>query len=304
MKRPFRLVLFLLLSICLLAGSALADFGPKAQLTVRVENAPAEPYYLDILAEGEYEGHTYGSGDTPYSGLDWSYSPEEIAALDEALLDALRSAVPEGWLACTAEGTGGVPMWGQLYAESTDAAGNPLHVFGYHGLPETYRILMVTQSGEVFLSDVCTRRVLQSSVTVDWAAKAADVPPAWTAWLLQFLSMLLPTLVIEGLLLMLFGYSWKRSWKPFLLVNLATQGCFAAYIASVVMGHGVSGWSMFFFIPAEVVITLAEVLLYRRFLTERSRGRAAFYAVFANACSAALGLIAVGPVWRHLVSIL
>ena len=99
MKKSLRNSILLLLTAMLLTVSALADSGPKAQLTVKVENAPSEPYYLDLLEKGDYQGHTYGSGDgdDTYSGLDWSYSEEEIAALDDELLDALRAAVPEGW---------------------------------------------------------------------------------------------------------------------------------------------------------------------------------------------------------------
>ena len=99
MKKSLRNSILLLLTAMLLTVSALADSGPKAQLTVKVENAPSEPYYLDLLEKGDYQGHTYGSGDgdDTYSGLDWSYSEEELAALDDELLDALRAAVPEGW---------------------------------------------------------------------------------------------------------------------------------------------------------------------------------------------------------------
>ena len=106
MKKSLRNSILLLLTAMLLTVSALADSGPKAQLTVKVENAPSEPYYLDLLEKGDYQGHTYGSGDgdDTYSGIDWSYSEEEIAALDDELLDALRAAVPEGWHACTAQG--------------------------------------------------------------------------------------------------------------------------------------------------------------------------------------------------------
>ncbi|MBD9279685.1 MAG: hypothetical protein EGS70_04755 [Clostridiales bacterium] len=83
MKRSLRNSILLLLTAMLLTVSALADSGPKAQLTVKVVNAPSEPYYLDLLEKGDYQGHTYGSGDgdDTYSGLDWSYSEEEIAAL-------------------------------------------------------------------------------------------------------------------------------------------------------------------------------------------------------------------------------
>ena len=289
MKKSLRNSILLLLTAMLLTVSALADSGPKAQLTVKVENAPSEPYYLDLLEKGDYQGHTYGSGDgdDTYSGLDWSYSEEEIAALDDELLDALRAAVPEGWHACTAQGTNGVPMWGDLIG--SDAGGVRLHSFRYHGVPDTYRIILVTKSGESWVSDTLHRATLQSSATVDWA--------------LQFLCMLLPTLLIEGVLLLAFGYRSRRSWLVFLLVNLVTQGGFALYLAVTVLNHGVSGWSLLFYLPIELIITVVESLLYRRLLTERSWERAVGYAIVANVCSATVGLLLIDPLWRFIVSI-
>ena len=303
MKKSLRNSILLLLTAMLLTVSALADSGPKAQLTVKVENAPSEPYYLDLLEKGDYQGHTYGSGDgdDTYSGIDWSYSEEEIAALDDELLDALRAAVPEGWHACTAQGTNGAPMWGDLIG--SDAGGVRLHSFRYHGVPDTYRIILVTKSGESWLSDTLHRATLQSSVTVDWAAKTVSVPPAVVAYALQFLCMLIPTLLIEGVLLYVFGYRSKKSWKRFLLVHLITQGGFAVYLAVTVLNHGVSGWSLLFYLPIELIIMVVELLAYRRLLTEKSRGRAVGYAVAANVCSAVVGLWLIDPLWRFIVSI-
>ena len=303
MKKSLRNSILLLLTAMLLTVSALADSGPKAQLTVKVVNAPSEPYYLDLLEKGDYQGHTYGSGDgdDTYSGLDWSYSEEEIAALDDELLDALRAAVPEGWHACTAQGTNGAPMWGDLIG--SDAGGVRLHSFRYHGVPDTYRIILVTKSGESWLSDTLHRATLQSSVTVDWAAKTVSVPPAVVAYALQFLCMLIPTLLIDGVLLYVFGYRSKKSWKRFLLVNLITQGGFAVYLAVTVLNHGVSGWSLLFYIPIELVITLAEVLLDRWLLTEKGKGRAMGYAIVANIHSATVGLLLIDPLWKLIVSI-
>ena len=110
MKKSLRFCVLLVLAATLLTVSAFADTGPKPQLTVKVTNPPEELYYLDLLAVGDWEH----AGGADYSGLDWSYSEEEIAALDSGLLDALRAAVPDGWHACTAEGSNGAPMWGDL----------------------------------------------------------------------------------------------------------------------------------------------------------------------------------------------
>lgn len=298
MKKSLRFCVLLVLAAALLTVSAFADTGPKPQLTVKVTNPPEELYYLDLLAEGDWEH----AGDADYSGLDWSYSEEEIAALDSGLLDALRAAVPDGWHACTAEGSNGAPMCGDLLGEDA-GNGTRLHTFGYVGVPDTYRILLVTQSGETWLSGTYTRRSLQSSVTVDWASKTVDLPPVWAAYLLQFLCTLLPTLLIEGALLFIFGYRSRKSWRSFLLVNLVTQGGFAAYLAVTVLNHGVSGWSLIFYIPIEVIITLVELLLYRRLLTEKNKARAAVYAIAANLCSAVLGLWLIDPLWHFIVSI-
>lgn len=293
MKRSLGIPLLVLLASILLTGTALADTGPKPQLTVKMVNPPEEPYYLDILAEGNY-----GDAGHLFDGLEWSYTEEERAALDLDLLQALRGAVPDGWHACTAQGSTGAPMWGDLYPNE-----NGLHIFGYMGVPEAYRILVVTRSGETWVSDTYTRKVLQSSVTLDWAGKTVSIPSTWTGYLLQFLATFVPTILIEGILLVLFGYSWRRSWKPFLLVNLVTQAGLALYLSTVILQHGVSPWSLISLFPAEIVIALLEGGLYTRLLTEKSKGRAFFYGILANALSAVLGCFLIEPVWRFIVSI-
>lgn len=297
MKMSLRNSILLLLTAMLLTVSALADSGPKPQLTVRVKSAPDEPYYLDLLAEGAFEHED----DVDYSGVDWSYHGEKRALLDDGLLEAMRAAVPEGWHACTAQGTNGAPMRGDLIGSA--AGGARLHTFGYHGVPETYRILIVTKSGESWVSDTLHRATLQSSVRVDWAKRTASAPSAAVAYLLQFFCTLLPTLLIEGVLLYVFGYRSKKSWRAFLLVNLVTQGGFAVFLAVTVLNHGVSGWSLLFYIPIELIITVVELLAYRRLLTEKSRWRAVGYAVAANVCSAVVGLWLIDPLWRFIVNI-
>lgn len=161
-------------------------------LSVRVENAPDEGYSLDLVAEGAYAGHTYGSGDA------WVSRP-------------------------------------------------------------------------------CTRTALSSSVTVDRAARSLSVPPAWAGSALQFFSTLLPSLLVEGLLLLAFGFSWKQNKTPFLLVNFSTQGALALSCSVSAVQNGVSFWSFFLLLPAEAVIALAEAGLYTRLLTGRSKRRAFAY---------------------------
>jgi hypothetical protein len=296
MKNRLRSALVLLLSILALTVSVLADFGPKPQLTVTVANAPTEPYYLDLLAEGDKNRPAYGG-----ANLDDNYGDYE-RVLDSDLLDAIVTATPEGWHSCMVCGTD-IPMWGDLYAECADTQGNPMHVFGYMGLPDTYRIVIVTSSGESWVSQPLRRIVLQSSVTVDWAAKTAGAPPIWVAYIVEFLATCIPTLLIEGLVLLLFGYHLKKSWKPFLLVNLATQTGLYLSIGLIIIQRGFNFFYIFYFVPAELVILAVEIALYRRYLTERSRQNATAYAIVANLFSAVLGLFLASPVWEWVSSL-
>ena len=140
----------------------------------------------------------------------------------------------------------------------------------------------------------------------DAESTTVTVPSTVTGYLLQFLATLVPTLLIEGILLLLFRYSWKENWKAFLLVNLVTQGVLAAASSVLNLQNGAALWNYFLFLlPMEAAILLIEIYLYagRGLLTGHSRGRAALYAVAANLASAVLGYYLAEPVWSFVVSI-
>lgn len=305
-RKSLRVLVCALLASLALTTFAFADFGPKPQLIVRVKNAPQEPYYLDLLAKGDWGAEDGNRID----GIDWNYDGKEDT-LDPDLLALLRDNVPAGWHACVAQGTTGAPIYGELYSENTDASGNALHRFGYVGVPSTYRIILVTESGKVWVSDILNRRVLQSSVTVNWSddtsAVTVSVPSTIPGYLLQFVATLVPTLLIEGIILLLFQYSWKQNWKAFLLVNLITQGLLAIASSVYAIQSGPNMFSyLIFFLPAELFILIAEAYLYagRGMLKGHSKKRAAAYAVTANLISAILGYYLAEAVWRLVVSIL
>ena len=302
-----RELLLFLLAAALLTVPVFADFGPKPQLTVRVENGPEELYYLDILAEGDASRYREGT----VGGL----SEEERSALDQALLADLTAAVPEGWYGCLTQGW---LVWGNIDSE------DGVFQFGYLGVPDVYRILLVTKSGETFLSEPVERQALQSSAAVDWAARTVKTPPLWKGYIVQFLATFLPTLAIEGLLFLLFRLWSRRNALVFLGVNLLTQGGLTLWSSLRTVRHG-SFWARMlqsdlesavrFFdaggllaqlgddwlLPAELLILLTEAVLYRKLFRDCSKKRAALYALAANLCSFLLGLYLAEPVWRIVV---
>ena len=285
MKRFSRVFLLAGLSLALLTVTALADTGPKSKLTVKVKNAPQELYYLDLLSM---------EGSPRYPSL----TEEELAALDPDLYSALLAAIPAGWHGCVSQGTDGAPIWGSLTPDE-----NGCHTFSNYGVPWTYRVLMVTESGDVFLSEVQTRRMLQSSVTVYWAAKSLSAAPLWAGYALELLSTLVPTLLLEGLLLALLGLWNRRNLLVFLAANVATQLAMFLILGTTALQEGVGFGYYLLFIPLELVILLAETVAYRRLFTETSKRRATVYGISANLCSAVLGWFLAEPVWKFIVSI-
>lgn len=304
-----KLLLFLLAAV-LLTVPVFADFGPKPQLTVRVENAPEEPYYLDLLAEGDASRYPEGT----VGGL----SEEDRSALNQALLANLIAAIPEGWYGCLTQGR---LVWGNIDSEDN------VFQFGYLGVPDVCRVLMVTKSGETFLSEPFDRQVLQSSATVDWAAKTVKTPSLWRGYAVQFLATFLPTLAIEGLVFLLFRLWSKRNALVFLAANLATQGGLTLWSSVRTVRHGtfwaemiwsdlecavrffdpgglLRDFSDYWLLPAEVLILLAEAALYMKFFRDCSKKRAALYALCANLCSFLLGLYLAEPVWKAVVNTL
>lgn len=290
MKRFARIFTLCCLTAALLAGTAYADFGPKPQLTVKMENGPEEPYYLDLLAEGVLSGG--------WVGPSWDVEQAmERGGIDPELLDALYEAVPEGWHACASQGTGGAPIHGGLTGE------DGVHTFGYAGVPGVYRVLIVTRSGEVWMSETCRREVLQTTVTVDWAAKTVKLPSLWGLYAVQFLCTLLPTLLIEGLMLLLFRIDWRKNRRTFLAVNLATQGALSVFLSVFGLRNGVGPLFLILFVPAEAVIAFVKAGVYRKLLKECSKGRAFLYGLTANAASAAAGWFLMEPLWQWVVTI-
>jgi len=284
MKRSLRLLFLLVLVSCIMTMTVLADMGPKPQLTVKVEHPPQELYYLDLLQETNQRPGSF-----------------QNETLNAAMVTLLQDSVPSGWRACLAQPVSGPPIWGEL--TGTPSGDTMLHSFGYHGVPRTYRILIVTESGEVWMSDSYTRTALQSSATVDWETKEVSIPSVWTGYLLQFLATFLPTLLMEGLILFLFRYRQRRSWTVFGIANLATQGALAVALSVEAVQHGVSWGFLSLLVIAEGIILVVEAVAYVVLWKEHDRERAISCALVSNAASALIGWLISEPVWRFVVSI-
>lgn len=267
MKDLRRAVLCLLFCLVLLGGTASADMGPKQSLTITVTNAPEGVYYLDLLHQD-----------------DWAYKNVDLEDYDPALVEGLRRWEDEGWYPALVTGTS-APLFGDLVPGEDGT-----HHFTYFGLPDTFRIAVSGPDGAQATDEPFTRTVFYTHLTYDWETNTvtqATSPAGFYG--LQFLSTLAPTLIVEGVLLWLFGFRARRDWLVFLIVNLATQAGLHLWIGSGAMAAGSHPLYYLVLIVAEVPILLVEMLAYMFLLKEHGKGRRALYALCANAASYALG---------------
>ena len=279
MKRLFRAVPCLLLCLALLGSVASADTGPKQSLTITVINAPKGVYYLDLLQQD-------GDGSPNIDREDY----------DPTLLEGLEGWEEEGWYPALVHGTS-PPLFGDL-VPGTDGS----HHFTYFGLPETFRIAVSSASGAQATAEPFTRTVFHTELVYDYESNTITQATSTVGYYLtQFLSTFIPTLVVEGVLLWLFGFRSKRSVAVFFIVNLVTQAALHLLLGSAILAVGVHYLYYLMLLPVEILIWLAESVAYGLLLREQKPGRRVGYALCANAASYAAGFLPLHLIAQFLL---
>ena len=275
-KKTGRLILILLLISLfwpfVLSTPVHADFGPKPSITITVKNPPSEEYYLDLLIPEEKVNNSL-------SDRRDEYDPVKFSLLEQYRADVLVLSLTHGTQ---------IPLFGKL--TGTRRGADMVHAFSYFGTPERFKIILITPDNRIVVSEELTRQTFQLQLTYDFATGQVDQRPLWLTYVIQILSTLIPTLVIEGALLLLFGFSWKKSRLPFLIVNLVTQVILTATLGTAAITAGMFT-AYFLAVPLELLILVAESIAFAKLLKEHTRGRRVAYAITANITSLAASLL-------------
>ena len=281
------IIIITILAVAILLVNPLpahADGGPKAGLTIYCENLPEGEVYLDLLIDAppflNEEGMRYGT----YS---WGEDPEHY---DKDMLSILKAYNVDGWRPALVTGVSN-PIWGELRLKVK--GGSATSHFGYFGVPDRFKIIVVTENGDVVVSNLIERKAFDSEVDFDFSTGVASERSPALQVVKQFALLLPVTLAVEMLILLLFRFSLKQNWKPLLLINLATQTALHIVIALAVIWGGVTAAFMAY-IGMEAAILIAEILLFIFLLKEHSKLRRAMFALAANAASFMVGLIIMG----------
>lgn len=261
-----------------------ADLGPKDLLTVYVENPPEGLYYLDLLTK---EGTQHSSADIKDNVQNYE------------MYKLLYRYEDKGWLPALAGGKS--LMIGSLTGKRDGS--RMVHQFTYREVPKTYRIIIVTEDGDVRATDEYTRKALQSSIIYNYATQNAETPSVLATYLVQFAITFTFTLLIEGILLLAFRISLRKNWKPFLAVNFVTQILLTFTVGVALMKDGPM-LAFFIQVPTEIVILIAETGVYQKIITGVNIQRKTAYAIAANLASWLGGLFLLDSLFNFLVRIL
>ena len=308
------LIMFLLAPA--FATTARADIGPKPSITINCLNLPGSVVYIDLLVDDLPDDAE------PFAfRVNRDYDGEIAAILESYNIDGWRAALTYGKEL----------LWGTLRRE-VSADGRATSSFNYFGIPDRFKVIIVTEDKTVTVSNMIIRKAFECVVNIDFSNRelsdtvyyitideydAADLSDNYDAakeghnsnsnsielytiyatesrpvmnTMIQFLYRLITTFIIEGLILLLFGFSIKINWKPFLMINLSTQAGLTLIIALTHGTFGTVAANIALFV-CEFVILIVEPLLFASKLKQHSGTRRATFAVIANLVSFFTGVL-------------
>ena len=271
--RVMTLVVFMLLVFVLQTVRVGADAGPKPSVTVHGENIPGEYCYMDLLVEN------------PFPDLEAFQDGEDY---NQDMLSVLQNYRDGDWSPAISAG-GQFLLFGNIECGIVD--GRADNTFSYIGVPDRFRVIVVTEDLQVVVSDVVERKAFSSQVSFDFeTGKAKEKGVSSFIW--QFFPAYLLTLLVEFLLLVLFRFKVRDNWKQVLIVNGITQILLHGTIIWGVMVGGIFVALLVYFFM-EWLIVIGETIAFARILKGHSLGRKIGFSVVANFLSFFAGLFVV-----------
>jgi len=276
MRKNLLVLSILLCYVLVFPIKVYADVGPKPSLKIIVKNPPECEYYLDLLVD--------------YSSENSYVNVKREDVKHPKMYDILKNYSKNGWRPALVTGTK-VPLFGRL--EGTKNGNVMVHNFSYVGIPDRFKIIIVTENNDVIVSEnAVERKAFRSTAYFDVNTRKLSQGSVLLAYIIQFVLTCLATLIIEGIVLVLFRFNIKQNLKPFLLINVFTQLMLTAsvfkatYTSGVIMG-------LITYIPLELLIFAIEATLFARHLSQHSKQRRVAFAITANSISFVLGVIAM-----------
>ncbi len=235
-----------------------ADMGPKPEVVLTVENFGLN---TKIYPSTESEKFKFDQ--------DWADELDEDFVKKYKIMN---------------RGNDGAPVMSDMQLE-----GDTLTYKLYYRVPDNLRFVIV-KDGEVQTSNYIDIKAFNEklSLNLETMELTRDFP-IFFLYILQFFKTFIPTIFIELGVLILFGYRLKENLKPFLLINIITQGILNVVTTYLFIFAGLLALYLIV-LPIEIFIVMVESIYYRKKLVGHNKIINVLYGIFANVLSFAAGL--------------
>lgn len=275
--RWIALLLSSMTCFCLFSSVVCADVGPKPSVTIQVKNAPSSDYYIALISNQSHY-------------LNREYKPnDQLSDRENEIIAFLYSYDVDGYTLYPGPGESR-----KYYSKSNE---NERYYFGYM-LPSSFKLLLITYEGDVQVSNEISKKFLNAYCEYDWSTNTLEESIFEMTVVAQFFGKtflcVLATLVIEGIVLALFGLFSKDNLVYFVRINLITQLLLMIFNMSVYLIDDVNYY--YLFLCMEILITVIEAVYYRKRLKNKvnqtaSQPKNIVYAIVANLSSVGVGFV-------------
>ncbi len=273
-------IIIILLILLFLPNISYADVGPKPSLEIIVKGF--ENYYLDLLVDNK--------GD--YSWLDITDDERKDVKkiIEYEDIDGYKPGLLTGTSA---------PMMGELRGEKIGEL-KYKHSFGYVGVPEKFKIIILTEDDKIIVSKEINRKHFQSKMNFDLRnidfnedinldiGEVREVFPVFKTTI-GFIIRLIATILIELGIALALGFTIEKSGKIILITNILTQLLLniGIYLTNIYYGFLLAAFA---FIGLEIIILIIESIIYGIKLKEKPLSKRIEYGIFANFFSFGIGI--------------
>ena len=260
-----------------------ADMGAKPGITIKLENIKTDNYLIDLLVYDE-TGEKYKSP-LDYNGKEGEqYSTEtgynDLQTITINQLETLHKINYDGWIS---EST----RWG-AYLLFADCRGNSEHEhnFSYFGTPDTYKVVIINNiTGETKITDVIHREDFSSNVTIDVNTMTV-VSKANNNNLFSNIKNIAIALILTIAVEIIIALILKiKNIKIIFIANLITNIILQLALMYIPLSY------MITFAIMEILVFIAEYLIYSKFFNDISKNKIITYTLIANIISALLTFI-------------
>lgn len=269
MKRRWRWILLLCL-ILMIPVSASANSPapePSIEYTLQLIHAPREAFGITIL--------------TREPGAEQSAFMRDEHPEHREMIAAMFSLKAEGWYPVTEGPNGGLFQSPGKTRIEWMRVSPPM---------KEHRIIIVTESGAVHVSDPVIRRDYANMATYDLKTNQLTQDINYQDYGRRVLIAVLVTLTVETLVLKLFGFPVKQNLRVIVLTNLSTQ-LLLNVVLFVTHYYEFTQDNASVLLLMELVIPIIEAVAYAKFLQGRTVKRRVLYAFIANFTSFAIGML-------------